>query len=170
MHSYQDKYLALYESSAPDYNRAEYIYDYITKIAPASLFDVGSGWGELVNWARDNGIKAEGLDFASPVADYKQRATEPFPIDEVDMVVSLDFFEHLFEHEIDTVLDEIKRVCKGVFIASISSHDSRGTFLDGSNLHNTIYPQSWWIDRIQSRGFKRKATFKNHELFQVFDA
>jgi 2-polyprenyl-3-methyl-5-hydroxy-6-metoxy-1,4-benzoquinol methylase len=168
LNNYRERYLQLYSHEKPDFNRAEFIYSSILYYEPKTLLDVGCGWGYLVKWANENGIDAKGLDFAAPGADFKQRATDPFPMDAVDMVTSLDVFEHLYEPEIDIVIKEMRRVCKGLLIVSICSRASVNTFDDGSNLHNTIEPQQWWINRIESHGFEHVKTLDFVELFQVF--
>jgi len=50
---------------------------------------------------------------------------------------------------VDAVLAEMRRVarCRGHFVLSICTRPSRITAL-GENLHPTVRPLAWWLERI----------------------
>ncbi len=99
---------------------------------PQNLLDVGCGRGQIIAYARDIDIEAEGFDFSEwAIGDegrYKgtkaewvkcHDATEkwPYPDNSFDLVVALDLLEHIYAEDIDFVLSEINRVArKWVFL------------------------------------------------------
>lgn len=166
---YREKYLDYYKTAKPGWNRASLVYDYILEHKPESILDIGCGWAHLIKWAETQGITATGIDFASPVEGVvNQLATDPFPVKSVDMVTSFDFFEHLYECEVDKVLSQVRDVCLNMFLVSICSHQSITKFRNGETIHNTVKDQDWWIRRIESHGFKHIETLERQETFQVF--
>jgi len=115
-----------------------------------TLLDVGCGNGYLVQYLRERGIKALGLDFsefAGTTTGYfiQHDATNGLPFDDetFDVVISSDFFEHLPEDKIDFVRDEMLRVGKRV-IALINYKKEK---ID--NTHLTIKPKEWWVDKLK---------------------
>jgi SAM-dependent methyltransferase len=70
-----------------------------------------------------------------------------------DVVTSFDALEHLLPEDVDPVLAEMRRVARpgGHFIFSICTRPSRIT-VDGQNLHPTVRPLDWWIERIARVG------------------
>jgi SAM-dependent methyltransferase len=77
----------------------------------------------------------------------------PLAGDIADVVTSFDALEHLLPEDVEPVLAEMRRVGRacGHFVLSISTRPSRIT-VDGENLHPTVRPIDWWIDRIARVG------------------
>jgi len=149
---------------------------------PQKMLDVGCGRGPFVLAARQLGIEAYGFDF-SPWAVGEGRvegckpewlrlhdATKPWPYRdrEFDLVVALDFYEHIYVDDLDFVIDEMYRVaCKWVFlqIAVAGTGGLQGRSENGYILrkgepvpvelegcavagHVTVMPEEWWYERL----------------------
>ena len=117
-----------------------------------SVLDVGCGYNEFARMAREKmGIECVGADFACPGADVICPANKlPFADAQFDVVTSFDMMEHLIEGEVDSVLDEMKRVSKR-FDVSISYQESVNKW-KGQTLHPTVRPEEWWIKRLIRAG------------------
>ena len=100
--------------------------------------------------------KGIGIDFVNPGANLIEPMHKvSIETDTVDIVTSFDALEHLLPEEIDEVFIEMNRVAKsgGYFIFSISHVPSVITSL-GENLHMTVEPEEWWIDKLEDYGTK----------------
>lgn len=74
-----------------------------------------------------------------------------------DMVVVADVFEHVPEEHVEHVLKDSLSFLKedGLYIATISNNLSYSHFLNGDNtlgenLHCTLKPLEWWIDKFNT--------------------
>lgn len=68
-----------------------------------------------------------------------------------DIVLCIDVLEHVPEHLIDEVLDNLDRLSKKAIFLNICTRPASKTLVDGSNAHATVKPASWWqskLDRI----------------------
>jgi len=97
---------------------------------PRSMLDVGCGRGPFTLAARDEGVEAFGFDFSEWAVSnlcpgcrrewFKVHdATKPwpYPSETFDLVVALDFMEHLYADDLDFVVGEMFRVArKWVFL------------------------------------------------------
>ena len=150
---------------------------------PRNLLDVGAGRGTFIAYARDAGIEAEGFDFSEWSVSEEGRyprckaewlrlhdATEPWPYDDrsFDLVITLDFLEHIYEDDLDFVIDEMYRVAsKYIFLqiavsgtGGLQGRSEEGYILKKSEPvpiglegcavagHVTVMPESWWVDRL----------------------
>lgn len=120
---------------------------------PENLLDVGCGRGQIIAYARDIDIEAEGFDFSEwAIGDegrYKRTKSEwskhhdatekwPYPDNSFDLVVALDLLEHIYADDIDFVISESHRVaCKWVFLqiavsgtGGLQGRDEQGYLLE----------------------------------------
>ncbi len=120
-------------------------YDY------KSILDVGCGEGHLVEMLKQQGKIAKGTDY-SPFAgklipdDFTETDAVklPFKDNEFDIVISSDFFEHIYEEDIDAVYSEMQRVSSQVMaMISFKKHKKRKI-----DTHVTVRPYEWWQDRL----------------------
>jgi SAM-dependent methyltransferase len=93
---------------------------------PETMLDAGCGRGQFVLAARNEGIEAYGFDFSKygvgegRVKGCKSEwlklhdATQPWPFESrsFDLVIALDFYEHLYLDALPFVIDEMYRVAK----------------------------------------------------------
>jgi len=113
-----------------------------TMFNPANLLDVGCGRGQMVAYARDIGIEAEGFDFSEWATGDEGRyhkteakwikchdATEPWPYEDgsFELVIALDLFEHIYEEDIDFVIGELYRVASKYVFLQIAVSGTGGT-------------------------------------------
>ena len=123
--------------------------------SPETVLDVGCGHGFLVKRLVNASINAHGIDFANSAGEectgrfWQGDATKelPYPADSFDVVVSMDFFEHLEEEDIDKVYKEMKRVGKHI-IALISFKPEKTAEGKPQDTHLTVKPREWWEDKI----------------------
>jgi len=164
---------------------------------PRNLLDVGAGRGTFIAYARDAGIEAEGFDYSEWAVSDEGRyprckaewlklhdATEPWPYEDKssDLVVALDFFEHIYEDDIDFVKGELYRVSsKYIFLqiavsgtGGLQGRDEGGYFLNkGEKVpdglegcavagHVTVQTEKWWLDRLEHDDWIIRRDLKEH--------
>lgn len=164
---------------------------------PHNLLDVGAGRGTFIAYARDAGIEAEGFDFSEWAIGDEGRyyrckaewlklhdATEPWPYEDnsFDLVVALDFFEHIYEKDLDFVIGELFRVASKYLFLQISVSVSGGLQgredieyilregkpvpigLEGCAVagHVTVMPESWWYDRLDHEDWMLRRDMVQH--------
>jgi hypothetical protein len=151
---------------------------------PKNMLDVGAGRGTVVAYARDAGIEAVGFDFSEWACSNEGRyprckaewlkchnATKPWPYESrsFDLVVALDFFEHIYATDLDFVINEMFRVAnKWIFLQiATAAHDMLGEqksgyiFKKGQTVplalegcavagHVTVQPPDFWLSKFDS--------------------
>ena len=149
---------------------------------PRNALDVGCGRGTWVAYMRDLGIEAFGFDFSEYAINEGRYprckrewlrlhdATKPWPYKDksFDLVVALDFMEHIYESDLNFVIDEMYRVArKWVFlqIAVAGTGGLQGRSENGYILrkgepvpvelegcavagHVTVQQPSFWYERL----------------------
>jgi len=142
---------------------------------PRNMLDVGCGRGAFTLAARMEGIEAYGFDFSEWAINnlcpgcrrewFKVHdATKPWPYrdKEFDLVVALDFFEHIYIDDLDKVIDEMYRVTKKwVFLQiAVVNPGGRGYILrKGEPVpleleanavagHVTVQPKEFWYEKL----------------------
>ena len=154
--------------------------------------DVGCGRGTFVAYLRDVGVECWGFDFSEFAIKnpyprcqkgwcIKHDATVIWPYGDkaFDLVLALDIMEHLFEPDIDFVIDELYRVSKKYVFLQIAVCGSGG--LQGNSGFNgyilkkgdkvpiefesmvvaghvTVQSRQFWIDKLlkNKEGVERK--------------
>lgn len=153
------KYLKLATSGAGRYggtNHGRHAYATVIEWQPRFVVDFGCGDNGFIRELRRRGIDGLGIDFANGEADVVAAMhCVPLASGIADVVTSFDALEHLLPEDVDPVLAEMRRVGAsgggGRFILSICTRPSRIT-VDGENLHPTVRPLDWWLDRISRVG------------------
>ena len=162
---------------------------------PVNMLDVGAGRGTFIAYARDVGIKAVGFDYSKWAVGsgrYKrckpewlkmQDATRYWPYKEkqFDLVVALDFYEHIYETDLDHVKKEMFFTTKKwlfLQIAVAGSGGLQGESKDGYSLkkgepvpkglegvavagHVNVRPEQYWIDYLEHDEFMLRRDMKN---------
>ena len=164
---------------------------------PVNLLDVGAGRGTFLAYARDAGIEAVGFDFSLWAISDEGRyprckpewlrlhdATDPWPYDDdsFDLVVALDFFEHIYEEDLGFVLGELYRVAsKYVFlqIAVSGTGGLQGRSEEGYRLkkgepvpiglegcavagHVTVVDEKSWYDHLDHEDWMPRRDMVQH--------
>lgn len=135
-------------------NHGRHAYATVIAWQPRFVVDFGCGGNQFLRELRRRGIDGLGIDFANPDADIAAPMhCVPLAGGIADVVTSFDALEHLLPDDVDPVLAEMRRVGRlaGRFGLSICTRPSRIT-VNGQNLHPTVRPLDWWIDRIARVG------------------
>lgn len=66
-----------------------------------------------------------------------------------DMVICTDVLEHVPEHLLDTVLEQIFSRAKKIVFLSISTRLASKKLPNGDNAHATVKPIQWWLDKLK---------------------
>ena len=135
-------------------NHGRHAYATVLSWQPRFVVDMGCGDNAFIHALRRRGIDGLGIDFANVEADIGAPMHRvPLASGIADIVTSFDALEHLLPDDVDPVLAEMRRLGRpgGHFIFSICTRPSRIT-VDGQNLHPTVQPLDWWIDRISRVG------------------
>ena len=111
-------------------------------------------------------------------------ATEPWPYedDSFDLIVALDFLEHIYEDDLDFVIGELYRVAKKwIFLQTAVSEIGglQGRTEEGYSLrkeevvpiglegcavagHVTVKSESWWYDRLDHEDWMVRRDMVQH--------
>ena len=137
-------------------NYAQRIYNYIIKLDPKSVLDVGCGGGEFCKWCASKNIKSYGLDISSKPQDNRVTwltgIAQKLPLGDnsVEFVTAFDVLEHLPPEDLHIALKEFKRVARRGIITSF--HYTATTKTLNSNLHLIVQPKEWWIEQVRKYG------------------
>jgi len=143
---------------------------------PLRILDLGCSGGGFVRDCINDGCLAvgiEGSDYSAKMSRaewpdiggkflFTADITKPFSIcvtDNLkqkitfDVITSWDVLEHIAETEIDNVCDNIHNNLEhnGICVFSISFSSD---IIRGIELHQTIRPRKWWVDKFIKNGFQ----------------
>lgn len=92
---------------------------------------------------------------AAPDAEHRVRLIDtdarlPFDDASFDLITCFDVLEHLDEHDLPQLRDEMTRLRKtnGAALYTVSLRPAVSRDHRGDNLHRTIRPVQWWIDLL----------------------
>jgi len=147
---------------------------------PKRVLDIGGGRGTFITYLRDLGVEAYCMDFSrwavqNPYVRCRRGWMQladarliPFKDNSFDTVLCLDTMEHIYEEDVDQVINEIYRVSsRYVFfqIAVVGGGSGYATHEEGYILkrgepiplelegcavagHVTVQPSSFWEERL----------------------
>lgn len=138
------------------------------------ILDLGCSGGGFVKDCLDDGCVAvgiEGSDFSKKMRRAEWRTipeflftadiTAPFTVEgefttgttqvEFDAITSWEVLEHIHENDLPALVENVKRHMRpgGLWVMSISPVDD---IINGINLHQTVKPKAWWIQKFKSLG------------------
>ncbi len=129
-----------YGTSSVKYVR--YLRPWIKWRNPGSILDYGCGQSlflEALNLSSDVHL----MRYDPAIPEFEKR-----PKKCVDLLINIDVLEHIPEDDIDTVLREMKTLCKDAILV-IDTVPAKHTLPDGRNAHLTIRSHDWWQNRIE---------------------
>lgn len=123
----------------------EVMADLVAKHQPQSLLDYGSGKGRQYNelnlHERWGGLKPHCYD-----PGYEPLAKKPQGV--FDGVICTDVAEHIPESGVDAFLADVIGYASKFAFFCIFTEPASKYLPDGRNVHLTVRPQHWWIERI----------------------
>jgi SAM-dependent methyltransferase len=148
---------------------------------PLWVLDIGCSGGGFVKDCLDDGCMAvglEGSDYSKILRRAEWRTIPEFlftaditrrveiagefssgerPL-QFDAVTCWEVMEHIAEPDLAKVADNVKRHLRpgGVWIMSVASSDD---IVNGVNLHQTVKPKAWWIEKFASLGLQHHEPF-----------
>lgn len=154
------KYLALQPQGYGGTNHGRRAIATVLLWQPRFVVDFGCGSNAFIRELRRRGVDGLGIDFANPEADIlAPMHAVPLAGGIADVVTSFDALEHLLPEDVDPALAEMHRVARagGRFAFSICTRPSHRT-VNGENLHPTVRPRPWWLERIARVGLVEQAS------------
>lgn len=143
------------------------------------IYEVACAKGYLVDWLVKFGLDAYGIDISEYAISKAPESVSgrvsvanatnlPWEDNTADCVVSMEFFEHVPEDEIEQVLSEKMRVLRsgGMMLMKINidDHHSSGED-DNDHSHFTIKPRIWWENIFAGNGL-----IHNKQIENMFDS
>lgn len=138
------------------------------------VLDLGCSGGGFVKSCLDEGgmaVGIEGSDYSKKLRRAEWRTipehlftadiTVPFNVSgefpagekrlQFDVITSWEVMEHIHERDLAAVVENVKKHLRpgGLWIMSISLADD---FHEGVNLHQTVKPKTWWVEKMDSLG------------------
>ena len=174
-----NKLYAIGYHADPHYSHSYGLIEYLVRNCDfETILDVGASTGAAVERLKFFDKSALGLEVsfeAATRANHYGRsvlwgcATHiPFINRYCDVVMSTDTMEHIRPQDVDKVISEICRVAKKYIAMKICSMDEAagwGQKVGVPNLHLTVKPIEWWIDKFLSHGGDLK--FHNKDTFVI---
>jgi len=168
--------------NSKNYRFNEKIYQiYYNYPKPLKTLDIGCAGGGFVKDCLDDGCFSVGLEGSDYSKKFKRAewatipnnlftcdVTENFDIlldtqgqktpIRFDLITSWEVMEHIAEDKIEGVASNIHKhlLPHGLWIMSVATADD---FVNGVNLHQTVKPREWWIQKFESLGFYHLESF-----------
>lgn len=117
----------------------------IERMGVTHLLDYGCG--SMCNLAKHLKLKAK-LTYQAYDPAVPRFAKSPVP---ASMVACIDVLEHIEPDCLDSVLDDLARLCEGVAFLSIHTGPAIKILSDGRNAHLIQEHMMWWLPKIWSR-------------------
>lgn len=144
------------------------IHQFINKlfIHPGKVLDLGAGTGKILSELKAKGWQVQGVDSSPQAIKWSQKRgvklkladsakqSLPFPSDHFDLILVLDFLEHL-QSESKT-LSNINKVLKpsGHLIVTVPAHPNLYSYWDKMLGHYRRYDEATLRKVLKNNGFK----------------
>ena len=113
----------------------------IRLLRPQSILDYGCGQSRLLE-ALELGYPVERRRYDPAIPDYAEKPSAP-----ADLLINVDVLEHIEEADLDTVLAEMRALCREAIII-VDTKPAKAVLPDGRNAHVTLRPRAWWQAKI----------------------
>jgi Methyltransferase domain len=123
-----------------------------------ALLDVGCGRGEIVDFAREMGFQAQGLEIVPALQTrpdvHAMRSVVGLPVaaNSREIVTCFDVLEHIPPGDTLKALEELNRVATRIVVLSIHTGSD---VHDGVELHCNRRPIGEWLNLFQEAGLPR---------------
>lgn len=114
----------------------------IRLLAPKSVIDYGCGQSRLLE-ELDLGEDVELVHYDPAIPAYSLRPDKVF-----DLLINVDVLEHIEEKDLDTVLAEMRGLCRDALII-VDTAPAALLLADGRNAHVTLKNPQWWLRRLE---------------------
>jgi len=118
---------------------------YIIKLQPRNVIDIGCGGNELCQILKKEGIsECIGVDCSCPDADIIASAHD-IPVEDksYDLLLSFDCMEHIPKEEVLDSFKEFARISNRMLVKVCLVRT--GTRIDGEALHTCLETSDWWL-------------------------
>lgn len=133
----------------------------VQRLAPQTMLDAGCAMGYLVEFLRDKGVEAFGVDISeyainnvrSDIRPYcwVGSITNPFP-QKYDLIVSIEVLEHLPAKEAEQALANLCQHTDDIIFSS-----SPFDYKEATHFH--VNPPEYWAEQFALHGFFRDVDF-----------
>lgn len=160
------------------------LYQLFGADVPIWVLDLGCSGGGFVKDCLDDGCMAvgiEGSDYSKrlrraewrTIPDHLFTADITAPFDVIgsfddgerrllfDVITTWEVMEHIHERDIPSVVENVKKhlLPGGLWIMSIALCDD---YHQGVNLHQTVKPKCWWIEKLKQNGIFAVDSYVNY--------
>jgi hypothetical protein len=119
----------------------------MAQVGAEELLDYGAGSRLSLKRGLDE-LGVKGYEYRPYEPAVPEYAGEPAPS---SFVCCIDVLEHIEPELLDNVLDDLKRVTRGVGFYTIHSGPANKTLPDGRNAHLIQEGPQWWLPKIMER-------------------
>ena len=158
------------------------LFNHVEK--PIKILDMGCSGGGFVRKCIDDGciaVGVEGSDYSKKLrrAEWKTipgnlftcDITKPFSLSykngnkindlRFDLITCWEVMEHIKEEDINSIAENVKNhlLPSGLWIMSVSPIDD---IVNGVNLHETVKPKKWWVERFLELGFTHRSDLEQY--------
>lgn len=114
-------------------------------MAVTHLLDYGCG--SLTNLAKHLKVSHK-LTYQAYDPGVPRFSKAPLP---AQMVACIDVLEHIEPEYLETVLNDLARLCEGVIFLTVDTGPAVKTLSDGRNAHLIQQPLTWWVPQFWER-------------------
>jgi hypothetical protein len=131
------------------------VFDYLCeKYNVKSMVDIGCGWGGMVNYSMEQGVKSLGIDFSNKLNMFDKDeflfhdyTTGEYVLDETyDLGWSVEFLEHVEEEYLDNIFSTFS--CCKIICCTHALPNQPGIH------HVNCRKPTYWIDVFKEYGFR----------------
>jgi hypothetical protein len=126
------------------------IGELVTMFGVRTILDFGSGAGDQYqdphNVHRRWGLQWHNIRLYDPAFP----GINERPKDNYDMVISSDVLEHIRKADVPEAIDFMFKHSRKIVWASVCCREAKKLFDDGTNMHVTIEPVTWWREQFEA--------------------
>lgn len=126
-------------------------------VGASEVLDYGCGRGLLKVWLSILAPTLSVIEYDPGIAGKETPPDKPSPV-----VACFSVLEHVEPRFLDAAIAHMASLCGAVAYIAVHTGPSHKTLPDGRNMHLTVKPTEWWIERLsQNFTIKKSAHFVN---------